>query len=190
WPGRIEPNSHDQRHMISGIDLAPTLLDLLDLPPLPAADGRSFKPLLEGDGQEGRDSVLTCFYRTSAGKDYSMRSLITREAGYIWNPWSDGETIFRNESQSGLTMAAMVRRADQDPAVADRVELFLKRVPEELYDYQQDPNAMTNLIDSEEHQALLERLRAQLLEQLQATGDPLAEPFELFLRNRRSESEE
>ncbi|MEZ6105846.1 MAG: sulfatase-like hydrolase/transferase [Pirellulaceae bacterium] len=53
WPGRIEPNSHDQRHMISGIDLAPTLLDLLDLPPLPAADGRSFKPLLQGDEQEG-----------------------------------------------------------------------------------------------------------------------------------------
>ncbi|MEZ6105847.1 MAG: hypothetical protein R3B96_06925 [Pirellulaceae bacterium] len=118
-----------------------------------------------------------------------MRSLITREAGYIWNPWSDGETIFRNESQSGLTMAAMVRRADQDPAVADRVELFLKRVPEELYDYQQDPNAMTNLIDSEEHQALLERLRPTARttssNRRSARGTVRA-----VLRGRRAESEE
>lgn len=43
---------------ISNIDLAPTLLDLLQLPALPAAQGRSFLPLLRGETESHRDAIF------------------------------------------------------------------------------------------------------------------------------------
>jgi arylsulfatase A-like enzyme len=42
---------------ISNIDLAPTILDYLQLPVLPGAQGRSFRRVLEGVGEDHRDEV-------------------------------------------------------------------------------------------------------------------------------------
>ena len=47
-PGVTKPGSVDRRNMVSGIDLTPTVLDLLGLPPLEGMDGRWFRPLLSG----------------------------------------------------------------------------------------------------------------------------------------------
>lgn len=109
WPGVVAPDSHDTGHMISGIDLAPTVLDAVGLPPLEGMDGRSFLPVLRGERQSGRDFVITHINRTSGRNEYPMRSVLTRQYGYIFNGWSNGQTRFRNESQNGLTMKAMIR---------------------------------------------------------------------------------
>ena len=53
-----------------------------------------------------------------------------------------GERVFDNESQEGRTMQAMRAAAETDPLVAERVDLFLHRVPEEFYDFENDPNAL------------------------------------------------
>ena len=71
-----------------------------------------------------------------------MRSIQGKRFGLIWNAWSDGTTVFRNESTKGLTWNAMVSAAESDPAVAARVKHFQYRVPLEFYDYQQDPDAL------------------------------------------------
>jgi len=107
-----------------------------------------------------------------------MRSVVTRRFGYIWNGWADGKTIFRNESQNGLTMKAMVEAARNDTDIAARVDLFLKRVPEELYDYEADPAATVNLIDKPEHRERVNAMRKQLHEHMKATGDPKLSLFE------------
>ena len=39
----------------------------------------------------------------------------------------------------------MQRAGKKDPAIAERVRLFLQRTPEELFDYQSDPDALKNL---------------------------------------------
>ncbi len=46
-PGQQQGQKH--RQPVSQADLAPTLLDLVGAPPLPQAEGRSLKPLLEGE---------------------------------------------------------------------------------------------------------------------------------------------
>jgi arylsulfatase A-like enzyme/Flp pilus assembly protein TadD len=46
WPGRIAERAIDAPARL--VDLAPTVLDLLGLPPLPETDGESLRPLLEG----------------------------------------------------------------------------------------------------------------------------------------------
>lgn len=46
WPARLAPARRETAARL--VDLSPTLLDLLELEPLPASDGVSLRPLLEG----------------------------------------------------------------------------------------------------------------------------------------------
>lgn len=182
WPGVVKPGSLDQEHMISGIDFTPTILDAVGLSPLPGVDGRSYVPILKGKSQEGRNVVFTSINRTSGRNEYPMRCVMTKNASYIFNGWSDGEKVFRNESQAGLTMKAMKQAAKTDEAIASRVQHFLYRTPEELYDNNSDPDALQDLTKNPDHQAMLKRMRATLLEQMKETNDPVLPMFQKYLQ--------
>jgi arylsulfatase A-like enzyme len=56
-------------HLVLNIDLAPTLAELAGVTPWPAADGRSFAPLLRGQSVAWRDSFLVEFL----GRDQRFR---------------------------------------------------------------------------------------------------------------------
>ena len=177
WPGKTRPGTVDREHMISGIDFMPTILEACGLPPVAGMDGRSFLPLLRGEQQDGRDRVYTVFHETAGKKVYPMRSVLTRKYGYIFNAWSDGRTVFRNEAQNGLAFRGMTKAAESRPDVAARVRLFLYRVPEELYDYENDPCALNNLAADPKYKDELERLRGDMRKIMEATGDPLLSAF-------------
>lgn len=178
WPGITKSGAVDRQHVIAGIDLMPTVLEILKLPAVDSVDGRSFASILQGKQQDNRDAAVTVFYETSGKRKYPMRSLVTRDVGYIYNGWADGKMVFRNESQAGLTMKAMRTAAVKDSAIAKRVQLFLHRVPEELYDYKNDPHALNNLIDDPAWADKLQSLRAELGRRLQAVDDPAAAEFQ------------
>ncbi len=181
WPGVVKPGAVEDEQMISGIDFMPTVLEAAGIPapggPDGGMDGRSFLPLLKDlkdHKQSGRDFVVTFINSTALKRDYPMRALQTKHCGYIFNPWSSGQTLFRNESQHGLTYQAMTEAASNDKAIAARVDFFLKRVPEEFYDYETDPDSLKNLIDDPAWKPKIEDLRARLLDVLESTGDPVA----------------
>ncbi len=184
WPGQITGGSVDGDHFVSSIDLIPTILEALAIEPPPGIDGRSFLPVLRGESQERRDRVFTQFHQTSGKKRYPMRSVITAAGGYIFNAWADGETRFRNESQSGRTFKAMERAAKDDQAIAQRVKLFLHRTPEELFDYARDPDAMTNLANEASSRETLTKMREILRQWMIETEDPLLEDYEAYLRKQ------
>ncbi len=181
WPGVVEPGTVDTEHFISGIDYMPTILDAVGLPCVPGMDGTSFVPLLTGASQQNRDRVFTVFHETSAKRRYEMRCVQNKKFGYIYNAWSDGQTVFKNESQSGLTMNAMKRAANTDPNIAARVELFLYRVPEELYDFENDPDALRNLADDPVYKGQLKQMRQELLTWMERTGDFLSSGYREFI---------
>jgi hypothetical protein len=52
------------------------------------------------------------------------------------------------------------------------------RVVEEFYDFENDPDALHNLIDDPKYRQEADRLRGQLLEMMRETGDPALEAFE------------
>ncbi|UCD28299.1 MAG: sulfatase [Planctomycetota bacterium] len=178
WPVRVEPGTVDSEHFISSIDFMPTILEAAGAKPVPGLDGKSFLPLLEGKHQKGRDHVYTVFHQTAGKRRYEMRSVQNARFGYIYNPWSDGETIFLNESQSGRSFKAMKAAAEHDEKIAARVKLFQYRVPEELFDYQNDPCALKNLIDEPTCRSELDKLRKKMLEVMRTTSDPLLEKFQ------------
>ncbi|MCA9218181.1 MAG: sulfatase-like hydrolase/transferase [Planctomycetales bacterium] len=181
WPGIVAAGSHDAEHVISGIDVAPTVLDAIGLPNLKGADGRSIVPVLKGEHQAGRDHVITHMNRTSGKREYPMRSVVGKRFGYIYSAWPDGETVFRNESQSGLTMKAMKEAAVRNSSVRRRVDDYLYRTSEELYDYSVDSDALSNLVDNTEFKSELQAMRRRMLEHMRSTNDPQLATFQHYL---------
>lgn len=186
WPGRTKPKTVDTDHMISGIDFMPTILEAAGLPRVDGMDGKSFAPLLRGEKQADRDWVCTTFNQTSAKQNFPMRAVQTKRFGYIFNAWADGRTVFKNESQSGLTFAAMKQAAESNPAIEARVNFFVYRVPEEFYDFEKDPCALHNLIDDPQYADQIKQFRAKMRQTMESTNDPLLAGFDKQLKTDRS----
>ena len=140
----------------------PTVLDAVGIDVPEGVDGHSFLPVLHGEKQENRKLVFTQFHQTSARRNFPMRCVQNKRFGYIFNPWSNGERAFRNESQSGRTWKAMEVAAEQDDAIASRNRLFSYRVLEEFYDFENDPDALHNLIDDPKYASEIDTLRDAL----------------------------
>lgn len=177
WPGVTRPGSVDDRHLISGVDLLPTLLDIVGLPHPSGMDGRSFAPVLRGERQEGRDFVVAEYNENSGGNRHPMRTLITKDFAYLFNPWSNGERVMATATKGTVTYRRMQALAKTDPRVAARLKLFDTRVPEELYNYANDADALDNLVGRPEFRPQLERLTQMLDAWMVKTRDPMLAVF-------------
>ncbi|UCG48335.1 MAG: sulfatase, partial [Phycisphaerales bacterium] len=145
WPGVAKKGIADSTHFISGIDFFPTVLEAAGLPIPKGLDGFSFLPLLKGEKQTGRDKVFTQIDMKAGGDAVPMRCVQDKRYGYIFSPWADGKFWYRNNNE-GLTMKAMVEAAGRRPDVAERVRMFRYRAAEELYDLENDPDCLKNLV--------------------------------------------
>ena len=177
WPGKISAGSQDKKHVIGGVDLAPTVLDALGLPALDGADGHSFLPILSGKEQANRDYTFTHINTIASKKSYTMRAAVGREYRYIWNGWHDEKTSFKNESLSGLSWKAMTKAAQNNPAISKRVKFFANRMPEEFYRVKDDPDSLNNLISTPELEKALLKFKAALRLHMAETKDPQLENF-------------
>ena len=88
---RVIPPGTVIREMTLSIDLAPSILDLCGAKPLPNADGRSWKPLLNGKTRGWRTAF---FYEYNYEKQFpytpNVRALRTDRWKYIRYPHGDG----------------------------------------------------------------------------------------------------
>jgi len=181
WPGQVAKGAIDRKHMISSVDFQATILEAVGLPVHRPTDGRSFLPLLRGEEQEGRDYVFTQFHHIHGADALPMRSVLARDAAYVFNPWSNGKRTFRRLGHQGFH--AMVKRAKADEAMAARVRYLRFRAVEELFDLESDPNCLRNLLAAKaelapSHQKRLAELRAKLREHMVAVNDPALEAFD------------
>jgi len=180
WPGVTQPASIDERHMVSAVDFLPTLCDVIGVPHPAGMDGRSFAPLLKGEAQSGRDMVFKVYNENAGRSRDPMRAVQTKRFLYLFNPWSNGERVMATATSGTSTYRRMRQLAADYSQLAERLDLYQHRVVEELYDVEQDPDCLVNLIDAPEHQAELDRLRDALEGQMVATHDHMLETF----RNR------
>ena len=178
WPGVTKPGSMDSAHMISAVDLLPTLLDIVGIDHPEGFDGKSFAPTLRGESQPDRKFVYT-FHNENSGRNRSpMRCVHSKRFGYIFNPWSDGRRVFKTATTGTITYRTMQTLAQTDERMAARLDLFRHRVLEEFYDYERDPDALHNLIDDPEYAEELERHRAKMRSIMVRSNDPLLEAFD------------
>lgn len=157
WPAGLAPAWHD--HLVPSIDLAPTLLDLMGLPGLETAQGRSIAPLLRGEAFEPAE-ILFSEMESHGGGPKPARAARTTRYKYIRNldaqPWGDG-------GGDGEWKALLADEPDQtwdEP-----------RPPEELFDLASDPLERTNLVDDPTHAAVLREMRAALLSHAEQSSD-------------------
>jgi N-sulfoglucosamine sulfohydrolase len=131
--------------------------------------------VLRGYAQYGRDYVVTEYNENAGGFRHPMRSIVTRDYGYIFNPWSNGKRVMSTATKGTATYRRMRALAKLKPQLAQRLDLFDHRVPEELYHYATDPDAIHNLIDQPEQRGEQQRLTKLLEAWMVKTGDPLLE---------------
>ena len=171
WPGVVTPGTVDDKHMVSAIDFLPTFCEMIGAPLPDNLQGSSFLPLLHGKSQANRDVVFKEYNENAGGKRNPMRGIQTPRYLYLFNPWSDGSDVMRTATQGTKTYKRMQELASTSEQISERLDLFEHRVVEELYDVQEDPDCLINLIDSKEHHSALEKLRAQLKTWMHDTDD-------------------
>lgn len=177
WPGVTKPGTWDDQHMVSAVDLLPTLLDVLGIAHPKGFDGRSFATLLKGGKQEGRDFVIKEYNENAGGSRDPMRAIQTKDFLYIFNPWSDGKRVMASATTGTSTYRRMAELAKTNTALAARHDLYQHRVPEEFYAISKDPDALHNVIINPQEGADLKRLLKQLEDWMIRTKDPMLEVF-------------
>jgi arylsulfatase A-like enzyme len=163
----IQPRVYDE--LFSGVDLVPTLLDVLGVRHPPGVDGMSHaKNLLAPPAQTStiRGQVYTS--KTYHDSFDPIRAIRTKEYSYIENytrrhlldlPWDI------QQSPSGKVVAPLVRAI---------------RPERELYDLLEDPTETNNLLaakTSDRVRAIAEDLAVALHEWRQQTGDVIPSDF-------------
>jgi N-sulfoglucosamine sulfohydrolase len=176
-PSVVQPSSVNQDHMISAIDFMPTILELCEIEAPGGIDGRSFVPLLKGKPQDGRNQVFKEFHENAGGIRNPMRAVETMRYGYIFNPWSDGERLFKSATLYSPTYKAMATAARDSAQIDARIQHFNHRSVEEFYDYEKDPDALHNLINDPHYADEIEALRSSLQAWMEGMNDPALDAF-------------
>lgn len=177
WPGKVRPGSIDSEHLISSIDLMPTVLDIAGIPQPEGIQGKSTLNLIEGKKDPSRDVVFAEFNDNAGGNAYPMRAIHTKDFLYIFNAWGTGENQFVSAATWHRSEGVMKGMARNNPAVAERYKFLTFRCVEEFYDLRTDPHALVNRIDSRKYQERIETFRERLNSWMLETDDYLLEAF-------------
>ena len=128
------------------VDIAPTLLDFAGIPMPEGMQGRSLRPLLDGDPPEDwREAVLYSYYENSWAFREMAREQMTDPSFQFWTPHRVGP-------HRGV-------RTDRYKLI----EYYGEEDYWELFDLQEDPDELRNLYGEPGHGQLIEELRAELL---------------------------
>ena len=196
WKGRIPPGSV-ARDLVSAVDLMPTVLDAAGIAMPDGADytGRS----LLREGIPPRAYVFGSFDENARGYPVPMRGTIGRDWAYVFNAWSDGEHVLRNDDMNHASFKQLVRHAPANRAAKARLDYYLAPPVEELCHLRVDPDCLVNLADDPAHAAVLEEFRAATREHMSRTGDYLLEAFDVradrdalrgFMRRQRDAAQD
>ncbi len=155
WHGGVR-----HKHLVSNIDVVPTLLNLAGIPVPSTVQGRSLAPLLNNETYTPRDRI----FGEITYHDYydPRRSIRTQTHKLIVNFTS--APAFMDPSQSWRP------RAD---TVVPPNHALSYHAPYELYDLTRDPWEQNDISRDAAQAAVLEQLRTQLVAHMQSTNDPI-----------------
>jgi len=146
--------------LISNVDVLPTILELVGIDVPERLNGRSFLPLLTGEGYEPRDRV----YAEMTWHDMynPVRAIRTTRHKYIRNFWHLPRVY--------LTKDIFASEAGREVRETHGVP---PRPYEELYDLRNAPQEDENVVYEPRYQDVRAELSRQLYEWMDATNDPL-----------------
>jgi N-sulfoglucosamine sulfohydrolase len=177
FPGEIQAGSRDALSVVSAVDLAPTLLDLVGIDVPGHMAGRSFAPLLKGRSQSGRDYMVGYYYRNLRQDNmFPEFAIHMRDWVYIYNPWVDGtKEVHNSDYTRSISLAAIWAAADTVPSIKKRSDFHKYRIVEELYNVRQDPHSYVNLAYDKEFEKRVKAMRQLLADWMEETDHPALE---------------
>jgi N-sulfoglucosamine sulfohydrolase len=171
--------------LVSGEDIGPTVLDLLQINPDPKMTGRSFVSVLKGSAKEFREYAFavrgTHAYMspgTSDAFDLS-RTVFNKKYKLIYNPMFNlpycpvdfGNQLFWKE-------LVELNKANQLPEKFSSTYIFSKERPlYELYDLENDPNEMQNLSGKLEYASIEKTLKTEMMKWMILNKDVVPLPI-------------
>ena len=189
WPGTVVPGS-TVPDLVSGEDLAPTLLEAAGLPAQAAMSGRSFLGALRGRAHEPRRYVFTergahgDLLPVGSGEFDLSRSIVSPTHKLIYNAtWQLPYVPVDFMGQPFWTDIRERARWGTLAPTFERLLLAPTRPMIELYDLVNDPHEMTNLAGRPEHQDLEHRLLLELTAWMVQQRDFV--PLPVFQRKNR-----
>jgi len=136
--------------------------------------------VLRGKTVAGRDSVMTAH----CSDQREIRAIYHGNYQYIFSPWSNGKRKF--PVPRDLSTLAIEEAAKQgDSKLAQRINHLRYRVPQELYDFKNDPDALHNLADDPAHRETLQRMQNLMLANMKSVNDPVLADFKRHLNPMR-----
>ena len=167
-PGGRGAGTTDDR-VVSFVDFGPTTLSLAGLEPDSRLDGTPFL------GEHARPTGGLAFSHADRFDSVydRVRSVSDGRYRYVRNYLLDVPYLIANAYRERLPMTAdlYALRARGAARPGQWQIAATTRVPEELYDSEQDPWEVNNLIDEPEHQQRIAALRAALDRWIEDTGD-------------------
>jgi len=202
WPGVVQAGG-DSRVLLSGEDLAPTLLAAAGLPSGPKMSGRSFLPLLKGEAFIPRTHVFVergphgsapvTDKMTNAGYDLSRAARSDRyKLIYNCTPWIPYAPV-DSAGGAGWAQIQAAHAAETLPPGVIATYFTVPRPVYELYDLEADPSELHNLSGNPEVAPIEKELREALAEKMILDWDylPLPDLMEPSapVGNRKNKSE-
>lgn len=175
WPGVVKPGTRSDA-MVQWVDFLPTLVEAAGGRAPADIDGRSFLPVLRGQGTKHRERIFTTHANDNRFNVYPARAVRDERWKYIRNLHPE----FAFTTHIDLVAGRLGQRAffstwetaaQTDPQAAAILKRYHQRPAEELYDLATDPAEQRNLATAPQHTAHLLRLRAELDAWMKAQGD-------------------
>jgi uncharacterized sulfatase len=174
WPGKIQAATRT-RAMVAWIDVLPTLVEVAGGSPPADIDGRSILPVLRGEKDSHRDLIFTTHSGDGDNNVYPIRSVRTADGWkYVRNLHPEFLYTSHVTNQTGDSgyWTTWMEAAATDPKARQRVLAYQKRPPAELYQLNEDPWELTNLINEPAHAERAASLSKQLDAWMSETKDP------------------
>ncbi|MEM8955600.1 MAG: sulfatase [Verrucomicrobiota bacterium] len=187
WPGKVAAGSTSEV-LVSGVDLASTILAAAGLEPAEGMTGVSFLPALLGEPFQGREYVYAergwhagPLGRTD-GLDLS-RSVTSKRYNFIYNATPE-KTYSPVDMSSNIGWVAMqaAREAGELGEEYERMYFENPRPVFELYDLEADPFELVNLAGEAAMQEVEEAMRTALDVWMIREGDYLPLPINVVGR--------
>ncbi len=179
WPGKVAAGGRTDA-LVQYADVLPTLVEAAGGNTSDRGyDGSSFLAVLRGRRSEHRQYVYGVHNNIPEGPAYPIRTVSDGRYRYIRNLTPDEIYIEKHvmgSSGDGKLnnpyWATWVWGAGNDSRTYKLVKRYIHRPAEQLYHTAKDPFEMTNLAGDRRHQAVKDRLRAELDRWLAGQGDP------------------
>ncbi|MAI34408.1 MAG: sulfatase atsG [Rhodopirellula sp.] len=167
WPGVVKQNGQTDA-IVEYTDVLPTFLDAAGLAIPEALDGRSFLSVLQGTSKNHNDYAFSI--QTTRGVNgyldpYGIRTVVGKQYRYIRNLFPE------NEFSIPVSRAVDQATRGMDEKTRARVQRYLKRPAEELYDVIADPYCQNDLAGDAELEDHKQQLASVLERWMRKQGD-------------------